>query len=438
MSESTVMSDAPGLELEELKKLLRRSGIGLWRLVMGSGRSLDGAGLFFDDAAQELLGAPPGTEDTRTLKAFINESLHSEDLGRLMESLGDLSRPFDLELRLRRHDGSEYRWYRIGATPLETGLLGMVEEIQERRQAQEALKTALAEKEAAFSEKEEAARDLLVERQRLDAVIEAAELGVWDWDIQSGQVIYNKRWAETIGYSLNEIQPTVETWENALFPDDLVRANKAVEAHCKGLTARYQADFRMRHKNGSIVWAQDRGQVVEFDAKGEAKRLMGVMLDVSKQKAIEQSLASQNDQLELIFNAARIGAWDWDIVKGSIKFNNVYLDMLCYKPHEIQGTIEEWESFVHPDEKETVSAALDRAIDGTDAMYAHEIRMRHKDGHYVWTYDFGRVVERDESGAALRMIGGHFDFDDKKRMEMEVHQMLEHERELRLARDLAV
>jgi PAS domain S-box-containing protein len=111
--------------------------------------------------------------------------------------------------------------------------------------------------------------------------------------------------------------------------------------------------------------------------------------------------------------------------------------MLGYTPEEITGSIEEWESFVHPDELELTNAALDRALNGVDDMYAAEIRMRHKDGHYVWTYDFGRVVTRDDKGHALRMIGGHFDFDEKKKMEKEFFAMQEHERELKLARDIA-
>ena len=153
-------------------------------------------------------------------------------------------------------------------------------------------------------------------------------------------------------------------------------ANKAVEDHCNGLTSRYVSDFRMRHRDGSVIWAQDRGRVVEFDENGKALRLMGVMLDVTKLKHTEQTLEEKNEQLELIFKAARIGAWDWDIQKGVINFNDVYLDMLGYKPEEITGTIEEWESFVHPDELESTNAALDRAINGEDDMYAKEIRMR--------------------------------------------------------------
>jgi PAS domain S-box-containing protein len=342
---------------------------------------------------------------------------------------------FDGELRLLHMGTGEWRWYRAsGAVAARDGgdltLFGMLREVQDRRAAESALERAL-------EEKGQAARELEAEREFLDAVIYAASLGVWDWDLRTGKVKYSRRWAEIIGYTQEEAGDTIETRDRALFPEDLPMANEAVEAHCRGLTPFYRADFRMRHKDGSTVWAQDRGRVIEWDSDGKARRLMGLMLDMTLQKTIEQTLAEKNAQLELIFNAARIGAWDWDVPSGGIRFNDVYLDMLGYSPGEIEGTIGEWESFVHPDDLEFTNAALERALAGGDEMYSAEIRMRHRDGHYVWTYDFGRVVARDGEGRALRMVGGHFDFDDKKRMELEFQAMREQERESRLARELA-
>jgi PAS domain S-box-containing protein len=421
-----------------LAGVLLKGGVGLWALSVGEGGP-DSAALVLNAGCMSLMGgdSPEGLEVGYSI--FRDRWVHRADRDGVAECLEEALRcgqgSFEQEMRLRHLASGEWRWYRAsgavaGRDAVSVTLFGMLQEIQDRRVAENALAEAL-------KAKDHAARDLRVERELLDAVINAASLGTWDWDIQTGKVKYNRRWTETIGYSLDEVEPTVETWERALFPEDLKRANEAVEAHCNGLTPFYEADFRMRHKNGSTIWAQDRGRVVERDEHGRAKRLMGVMLDVTRQKLIEQSLAENNDQLELIFKAARIGAWDWDIINGTIKFNDVYLDMLGYRPDEIQGTIEEWESFVHPDELASTNAALDRAISGEDDMYAEEIRMRHKDGHYVWTYDFGRVVARDETGQALRMVGGHFDFDDKKKMELEFYAMQEHERELKLARDIA-
>ncbi|MDR1870355.1 MAG: PAS domain-containing protein [Deltaproteobacteria bacterium] len=418
--------------------VLTRGKVGLWELRLGP-NGFDGAALSFDETSRRMFLDPKAEAGALDFIEFSKKWIHPLDrevfLFRL-ESVA-MGEYLDMEARLWSPAIKGWEWCELVGRPfVQEGseepqrFFGLIEAIHERRLAQEALQKALEEKDVTTKE-------LLLERERLAAVIDAGELGTWDWEIQTGKVIYNKRWAEIIGYNLDEIKPVVDTWEKALLPEDLERANKAVEAHCQGLTPRYDCVFRLRHRDGSIVWAQDRGRVVERDENGEAHRLIGVMIDVSHQKRIEQSLAENNEQLALIFNAARIGAWDWDVANGTIKFNDVYLDMLGYTPEEITGTIEEWESFVHPDELEATNAALERALSGEDSMYASEIRMRHKDGHYVWTYDFGRVVTWDEQGNALRMVGGHFDFDDRKKMEMEFFSMQEHERDLRLSRDLA-
>ncbi|MDR1084008.1 MAG: PAS domain-containing protein [Deltaproteobacteria bacterium] len=426
------------IPVDVFTSILKQGRVGLWQMKIGP-EGVKEAVISFDESSRRMFVDPFSEALSHKVLDFCQRWIHPEEIKVFFDKLAALTAggTVDLEARLWYQGINDWRWCQIFGRPFAQGdggapsrLFGLIEVTHDRRLVQEALQKALEEKEST-------GKDLLLERERLSAVIEAGDLGTWDWEIQTGKVIYNKRWAETIGYKLDEIPSTVDTWENALFPEDLKRANKAVEDHCLGLTPRYEADFRMRHKNGSTIWAQDRGRVVEYDSQGKARRLIGVMIDVSRQKQIEQSLAENNDQLELIFKAARIGAWDWDVENGTIKFNDVYLDMLGYTPEEITGTIEEWESFVHPDELESTNAALDRALNGTDDMYAAEIRMRHKDGHYVWTYDFGRVVTRDDHGVALRMIGGHFDFDEKKKMENEFFAMQEHERELKLARDIA-
>ncbi|MDR2142268.1 MAG: PAS domain-containing protein [Deltaproteobacteria bacterium] len=436
----TILHLFPGGDIPKdiFTSVLKQGRVGLWELKMGPGGLAESV-ISFDENSLRMFVRPAAREESLNFLEFSKSWIHPLEREILLSQLESVTAEgsINLEARLWRHGLADWEWCQIVGRPFAlsplgepTRFFGMIEVIHERRLVQTALQRALEDKEAT-------SKDLLLERERLAAVIEAGELGTWDWEIQTGKVIYNKRWAEIIGYRLEEIEPMVESWENALFPEDLERANRTVEEHCLGLTPHYECEFRLRHRDGSTIWAQDRGRVVERDARGQASRLIGVMIDVSRQKMIERSLAENNDQLELIFKAARIGAWDWDVPNGVIKFNDVYLDMLGYTPEEITGTIEEWESFVHPDELESTNAALERALAGEDDMYAAEIRMRHKDGHYVWTYDFGRVVTRDSDGNALRMVGGHFDFDERKKMEMDFFLMQEHERELRLARDIA-
>ncbi|MDR3038865.1 MAG: PAS domain-containing protein, partial [Candidatus Adiutrix sp.] len=409
--------------------VLAESKIGFWQLSFGP-EGLPGAvlaGRFFG-----LIGGDEWDGSPLDFEAFARRWLHPGDLNSVLKNLstfyGSGTGFFRAEHRLWSQPRQAWLRVQTLAGPADRDSRGRPDRLNGiSLNIQEPLE-ARADPERALTARE---------REHLAAVIDAAGLGSWDWEIQTGRVTYSHRWAEIIGFKAEDLPPTVETWEKALVPEDLALANQAVADHCAGRTLHYEADFRMRHRNGSLIWAQDRGQVVEHDDQGRPSRLLGVLIDVTRQKEAERRLAESKEQLELIFKTAHIGAWDWDIPSGKINFNDVYLRLLGYRPEEIAGTLAEWERFVHPDDLEKANAALERLLKGQNDIYAEEIRMRHRDGHYVWTYDFGRIAEWDNQGRPLRVVGGHLDFDERKRLELNLDEMREQERKLRLARDLA-
>jgi signal transduction histidine kinase/DNA-binding response OmpR family regulator len=142
--------------------------------------------------------------------------------------------------------------------------------------------------------------------------------------------------------------------------------------------------------------------------------------------------------MELFFEAASFGTWDWDVPSGKIKYNNIFYNLLGYNPEDLEGTIEEWERLIHPDDLPTANVNLEMCFADDIKVFACELRMRHKDGHYIWTYDVGKVITWDEGNhKPIRLMGGHFDFREKKKLEEDIFKMIEQEREARLARELA-
>ncbi len=108
------------------------------------------------------------------------------------------------------------------------------------------------------------AETVLREREeRLNLAISGADLGTWDWNITTGHVRYNSRWAEMLGYRVDELRPHVEIWHELLHPDDAPRAIAAITAHMVGQTPSYEAEYRLRHRSGRWVWVLDRGRVIE-------------------------------------------------------------------------------------------------------------------------------------------------------------------------------
>ncbi len=100
--------------------------------------------------------------------------------------------------------------------------------------------------------------------KRLELVIEAASVGVWDWELQTGEVTFNKRWAQIIGYTPEELGPmSFEIWKDKVHPDDLPIALERIEKHLDGTLDFYSAEIRIRHKDGHYTWVLESGRAVE-------------------------------------------------------------------------------------------------------------------------------------------------------------------------------
>ncbi len=134
---------------------------------------------------------------------------------------------------------------------------------------------------------------LFAERTRLQRILEASNEGTWEWNVQSGEVRFNERWAQIIGYSLDELAPlSIETWRRCCFAEDLERSNRLLEKHFKGETDFYETELRMRHKDGGVIFVRDTGKVVEWDEQGRPLRMYGTHQDITWQKRTEEKFIS--------------------------------------------------------------------------------------------------------------------------------------------------
>ncbi|HQO33517.1 MAG TPA: PAS domain S-box protein [bacterium] len=134
---------------------------------------------------------------------------------------------------------------------------------------------------------EEALRE---SEERMELALQGADLGTWDWNIVTGEVIFNKRWAEIVGYSLDEIEPHLSTWERLVYPDDMPGVMEVLNAHLEGKTESYEAEHRLIHKSGNLVWILDKGRVIERDRDGRPLRACGTHLDITERKRADEAL----------------------------------------------------------------------------------------------------------------------------------------------------
>lgn len=127
--------------------------------------------------------------------------------------------------------------------------------------------------------------------QRSQWALDGTRLAVWDWHMVTGETVFSERWAEIIGYTLAELEPTtIDTWVRFSHPDDLEQSNAAISAHVAGETDFYDVEVRMRHRDGHWIWVHDRGRIVERAPDGSPVRMVGTHEDITERVERERSL----------------------------------------------------------------------------------------------------------------------------------------------------
>lgn len=164
-----------------------------------------------------------------------------------------------------------------------------------------------------ITDQQQSKEALQLERQRLASIIRGTHVGTWEWHVQMGEVVFNERWAEIIGYTLEELAPvSIETWAKFTHPDDLKTSNELLQRHFSGELDYYECDCRMQHKDGRWIWVMDRGSVTEWDTDGRPVLMSGTHTDINERKQAEMELASTARQRRMALDAACMGMWHFN------------------------------------------------------------------------------------------------------------------------------
>ncbi len=128
--------------------------------------------------------------------------------------------------------------------------------------------------------------------ERLDAALMGANDGIWDWNIDNGEMYFSHRWLSMLGYRLEDLSPHITSWEELLHPADKAGVLEILEAHLRGDTDQFKCEFRMRCKDGSWEWVLGRGKVVKWSQDGAPQRAVGTQTKITERKRIEYAMHS--------------------------------------------------------------------------------------------------------------------------------------------------
>lgn len=212
----------------------------------------------------------------------------------------------------------------------------LAREVEQRRRAEGELRQAHGELEVRVIERtlelDKTSVALSKSRARLTLAIEASELGLWDWDLQS-DAVHHSRLKEIFGLEPNEVQVMLRDLTPRLHPDDLPVLRHALIEHMKGRSDDYQVEYRIKHADGHWVWIEDRGRAVERDAAGRVLRMLGTRRDISARKMQEQ----QQQLAATVFEATREGIVILDPHYRLLSVNQAFCELTGYHQDEVLG-----------------------------------------------------------------------------------------------------
>ena len=131
---------------------------------------------------------------------------------------------------------------------------------------------------------EQAHRQLAASELMYRSVLEGTRIGTWQWNVQTGETLFNQRWAEIVGYTLTELAPiSIDTWLKLAHPADLTESAALLQAHFDGLSPFYDVKCRMLHKDGHYVWVHNRGRVISWTDDGKPLMMYGTHADITEQ-----------------------------------------------------------------------------------------------------------------------------------------------------------
>ncbi|HET8727030.1 MAG TPA: PAS domain-containing protein, partial [Alphaproteobacteria bacterium] len=205
------------------------------------------------------------------------------------------------------------------------------------------------------------------------------------------------------------------------FLDDFCFGEKLVHSED---VARYRTGFaqavrdgasalecRMRIHNGSYRWFRHELNLIR-DEHERPVEVVGCMVDVTREKQVEDQVRRKTELLELAQRASGNGIWDWDIRTGEVWLSPRYKEMLGYSDDELPSDPTAWDRLADPEDRERALRLMDECLEGRTPLFEATVRLRHKDGSFRHILDRA-IVKRDTDGTPIRMVGVHMDLTQR-------------------------
>ena len=337
---------------------------------------------YLNPAWHALTGHPVAAAMGRSLLEFV----HPDDTGTLRSGLP--------VFRLRMADG-DYRWMRL--------------RLQNRTDAAD----CVVSRQGVLVELTDITEQVLVEvRQRFLRLLETIDGVVWEAERGVGNTFLSPQVERLFGYPVEEWRADPGFWRAHLHPDDRAAAVAIDDAAYNATRSfAYEMNYRLIAKSGDVVWVRDLCRAVV--EAGRPNRMIGLMIDVTRQKLTELELVQSQDRYALATRGSNDGIWDWNLETDALHVSRRFLEIVGLGDAENvhDGGWRFLERLIADDDRERVQLAYRRHLTEASPNFSVDFRALHASGRPVWVN--WRGVARFEAGVAVRMAGSLSDLAER-------------------------
>ncbi len=231
------------------------------------------------------------------------------------------------------------------------------------------------------------AETAVAKRMWLERAMEAARLGVWDWNLDTDEVTFSDAYYGIAGYHPGDFPHRFESWRERVHPDDLEQALAAIADYISGRAAEYRAEFRFLRKDGDWIWIHARGGIVEWTDDLQPRRFIGIHTDVTDRKVTEHRLAEERRFTHAIMDSIPGLLFLYHADGRLVRWNRKHEELTGYSPEELSRMhLLDW--YDDPAEAERIKSGVLKSL---QTGYAEEDgHLRNKDGSHA-LYHFTAV-----------------------------------------------
>jgi PAS domain S-box-containing protein len=364
-----------------------------------------------DERCRTVLGLP----QVRFHYAQFRDVVHAEDRERVDHANRAAIAPgtdgrYDAEYRVVHADGSVH-WVAANGQALFEGegesrrpvrVIGTAMDVTARKEAENALREAAEWRQV---------------------VLDAAEMGTWELDPQSGNCIVDERCRAILGMTCTRFP--YPALLDVLWPEDRERVDRAhQQALDPASDGHYDAEYRVQHADGSLHWATAQGQAF-FVGKGAARhavRLVGMVMDITARKEAEERLRASEELLRQAVGVSGIGVFDFDFSTKTLQWSPRLREIRGFTPDQ-PVSIPAMLDCLHPDDRQKMVDAMTHSEEPAgDGRFFVECRMVWPDGSVHWTNEQGQVFFGGEGPARhpVRAVGAVLDITERKQVEVQL------------------